>query len=87
MKKAPGRTRRTDSVRPAYTCPDPKCAARVFLDRAQAKAAIRQNYPGRNDLRPYKSCDGKGFHIGNLAPEVISGDVPRDQWYPRGGKA
>lgn len=79
-----GRRRRTDVVRRAYTCPDPACLRAVFLGREQAKAAIRQNYPGDNTLRPYKSCDGRGFHLGHLAPEVVSGEFTREDFYTPG---
>lgn len=78
MKRA-GRTKRTDQIRRAYTCST--CGGAVFLARDQAKAVIKQNYPGDHDLRPYPSCDGAGFHVGHLAPEVIAGDMTREQYY------
>lgn len=71
-----GRQRRTDVVQISYTCHDENCRRPVYIGRGQAKAAIRQGYPG-SALRPVRSCDGRGFHLERLPPEVVGGEEAR----------
>ncbi|MEG8179371.1 hypothetical protein GZH49_12620 [Nocardia terpenica] len=62
-----------------------ECGKAAFATRKAAKQYARGRYPG-GGLRAYECRRRPGFwHVGHLAPEVASGEVPKQLFYGPGG--
>lgn len=70
---------------PGYLGKCPDCDKATFSTRKTAKQYARRLYPGKG-LHPY-ACPHRpeGFHVGHLAPEVVSGEVSKDLFYGPAG--
>jgi predicted nucleic acid-binding Zn-ribbon protein len=51
----------------------PECGKRYYADRAQARAAIRQDHPGDSRLRSY-CCEQGRWHFGKVPLAVKAGE-------------
>ena len=66
-------------------CPSPGCGKRSFRDRKAAKRYARRQYPS-DRMQAYECRKGGiGFHVGHAAPEVVSGEIPKQQFYGKTG--
>ncbi|WP_280412564.1 hypothetical protein [Nocardia asiatica] len=61
------------------------CGKRSFNTRKAAKLYGRREYPG-SKLQAYKCRRGSdAFHVGHIAAEIKSGEIPKHLFYgPRG---
>ncbi|WP_306358324.1 MULTISPECIES: hypothetical protein [unclassified Nocardia] len=62
------------------------CGKAAFDTRRTARRYARRRYPGEAGLRAYPCPRRIGaWHVGHLAPEIVSGAVSSERFYGPGG--
>lgn len=71
---------------PGYLGRCGECGKAAFETRRAARQYARRRYPGEPGLRAYPCPHrAEAWHVGHLAPEIVSGTVSSELFYgPRG---